>query len=282
MKLLTLLDHLAAVSGPAADGPRRAALARMGRAAASALPAVLATLPAVAATKNTSYDTVVQLLLLERTQQALYTQALAAPGLLPGALAPNFQRIQRQQNQHVTFLAQALQNAGAVLPTLPTFDFSGRRGVATNPVLFPNVLTSFDEFLALAQELEDLGVRLYKTQIGVINDSQLARAFLRIHAVEAQHSAHVRGLRRSRGVAVKNWPSETDAPIVRPAAAQVLTAAATGSENNTAQFLTVGTQLPFVAMLFLQDSGVRPTSLAEAFDEPVTGATAQAALNLFS
>ena len=51
---------------------------------------------------------------------------------------------------------------------LPTFDFSGRHGVASNPVLFPNVFSDYDSFLALAQQLEDLGARLYLTHISSI------------------------------------------------------------------------------------------------------------------
>ena len=283
MKLIPLLDRVAAAPDAFVGASRRTVLARLGRAAALALPAGLAALPAAAKLTNTSYDAVALLLLLERTQEALYLQALAAPGLVPAAQAPDFQRMQRHQSQHAAFLTLALQNAGALVPPAPTFDFSGRRGVAGNPVLFPNVLSNYDDFLALAQQLEDLGVRLYKTQAAAINsDNQLAKAALRIHAVEARHSAHVRGLRRGRGVSVKNWPSDTDAPIARPAAAQVLTVAATGDEGTTVQFISTGTSLPFLSLLFLTDLGVRAGALAEAFDEPVSSATAQAALRLFS
>ena len=281
MKLIPLLDHLAAT--PTTPAPRRALLAQLGGAAVAALPAVLSALPAAAGIKVTSYDAVAQLLLLERTQLALYTQALAAPGLIPVAQVVDFQAMQRHQSQHAAFLVQALQNAGAVVPALPSFDFSGRRGMATNPVLFPSVLTVYEDFLALAQQLEDLGVRLYKTQVLFIsNDPQLARAALRLHTVEARHAAHIRSLRRGRGVAVSNWPSDDDAPMTRPAAAAVLTTAATGGEDSAAQSLTLGTLLPFLTIFYTRDLGVRPTSIAEAFDEPVNTATAQTALSLFS
>lgn len=284
MKLISLLDNLAAAPAAAGDTPRRALLQQFGRAAVAALPLSLgAALPAAAGTKDTSYDAVTQLLLLERLQTALYTQALAATGLFPTAQVADFQRMQRHQSQHVTFLTQAVLNAGAILPAVPTFDFSGRHNVATNPVLFPNVLSNYDDFLALAQQLEDLGVRMYKAQVlNITDDAQISKAVLRIHGVEAEHSAHVRSLRRSRGVAVLPWPSSTDAAIVRPAAAQALTTAATGGEDNLTQYKSAGVPVPFADFLTVfKLTFVSDASLAEAFDEPVSTAAAQAALSLF-
>jgi len=281
MKLISLLDQLAAAPASVAT-PRRALLQHLGRAAMAALP-LAAALPAAADTKDTSYDAVTQLLLLERLQQALYTRALAVPGLIPAAQTADFQRLRTHQDQHVAFLTQALQNAGSLIPAVPAFDFSGRHGVATNPELFPNVLSNYDAFLALAQQLEDLGVRLYKTHaFAIVDDIQLANAVLRLHAVEAQHSAHVRGLRRGRGAVVKTWPSETDAVIARPAAAQALTVAATGGEENLLQYLTPNKPIVFSEFLLIRDNtAIHDSALPEAFDEPVNRTTAQAALNLF-
>jgi hypothetical protein len=284
MKLISLLDHLAAAPAAAGDTPRRALLQQFGRVAVAALPLGLgAALPAAADTKDTSYDAVTLLLLLERLQEAFYTRALAVPGLIPTAQTADFQRILSHQTQHKTLLTQALQNTGGIVPPLPTFDFSGQHGATGNPVLFPNVLSNYDDFLALAQQLEDLGVRLYQAQfLNITEDSQVSKAVLRIHSVEAEHSAHVRGLRRGRGVAVKTWPSSTDAAIVRPAGAQVLTTAATGGEDNLTQYKSAGVPLPFGDFLsVLKLTFVSDASLASAFDEPVSTATAQAALNLF-
>ena len=282
MKLISILDRLAAVPAPAAT-PRRALLQQLGRAAMAALP-LAAALPAVAGTQDTAYDALTQLLLLERLQLALYTRALAAPGLIPTAQTANFQRLRTHQEQHTAFLTQALQNAGSLVPPLPTFDLSGRRGVATNPELFPGLLSDYDAFLALAQQLEDLGTRLYLTHaFAPVNDLQLVSALLRLQAVEAQHSAHVRSLRRGRGLAVATWPSDDDAAIARPAAAQVLTAAATGGEGNILQYLTPGRPIVFSDFLLIRDNtAIRDSSLPEAFDEPVSSAVAQAALNLFA
>ena len=281
MKLISLLDQLAAAPTTAAT-PRRALLQHLGRAAVAALP-LAAVLPAAASTNDTAYDALTQLLLLERLQLAFYTRALAVTGLIPTAQTADFQRLRTHQEQHVTFLTQALQGAGSLVPALPAFDFSGRRGVASNPELFPNVLSDYDAFLALAQQLEDLGVRLYKTHaFAVVNDLQLTLAVLRLHPVEAQHSAHVRGLRRGRGVVVENWPSDSDPAITRPAAAQVLTTAATGGEENILQYQTPGKPIVFSDFLLIRDNtAIHDSALPEAFDEPVNSAIAQAALNLF-
>jgi hypothetical protein len=284
MKLISVLDHLAATPATPEPAPRRALLAQLGRAAVAALPLGLGTAqPVAAGVLDTSYDAALQLLMLERLQVALYTQALAVTGLIPTAQQPDFQRMLAHQMQHATLLLQSLQNAGAVVPTQPTFDFSGRHGLASNPVLFPNVLTSFDDFLALAQQIEDLSTRLYNTHaFNLVYDAALTRTVLRILPVEAQHASHIRSLRRSRGITVQNWPSDEDAAIVRPAAAQVLTTAATGGEANTLQYISAGVPIPFSDFLRISyGTGVRDTSLPEAFDEPVSSAIAQAALNLF-
>jgi hypothetical protein len=284
MKLISVLDHLAATPTAPEPTPRRALFAKLGRAAAAALPLGLGTTQlASAAPLDSSYDAALQLLLLERLQTALYTQALAAAGLIPTAQRPDFQRMLAHQTQHATLLQQALQDAGAIVPTVPTFDFSGRHGQASNPVLFPNVLTNFDDFLALAQQIEDLGVRLYTAHaFSLVYDPALTRNVLRMLPVESQHSSHVRSLRRSRGAVVQNWPSEEDAAIVRAGAAQVLTTAASSGEENTTQFLSAGVAVPFSTFLTIsKNTAVRDPALAESFDETANTATAQAALNLF-
>ena len=285
MKLISLLDRLATAPAATDGASRRDTLHQLGRAAAAVLPVALgAARPAGAAPNDTSYDALTQLLLLERLQLEFYTRALTTAGLIPAAQVADFQRLMLHQSQHTAFLLQALQNAGATVPVAPTFDFSGQHGVASNPVLFPNVLSDYDSFLALAQQLEDLGVRMYKSLASsIVYDAQLFRSALRLHTVEARHSAHIRGLRRDRGAAVKNWPSDTDAAIVRPAAAQALNTAATGGEENNLQYVKAGTAVPFAAFLLIRDkTDVHTSALPEAFDEPLTTAVAQAALNLFS
>ncbi|MBO2010531.1 ferritin-like domain-containing protein [Hymenobacter negativus] len=284
MKLISVLDHLAATPTAPEPTPRRALLTKLGRAAAAALPLGLGTAQATTAgTLDSSFDAALQLLQLERLQVALYTQALAAAGLITTAQRPDFERMLAHQTQHAALLQQALQNAGAIVPTVPTFDFSGRHGQSSNPVLFPNVFTSFDDFLALAQQIEDLGVRLYTAHaFNLVYDAVLTRSVLRILPVESQHASHVRSLRRSRGAVVQNWPSEEDAVITRPAAAQVLTTAATGGEETTIQYQSAGVSIPFSTFLTIsKGAAIHDPALAESFDEAANTATAQAAMDLF-
>jgi hypothetical protein len=289
MKLSSLVKQLAATSATPGATPRRALLQQLGRAgmqaAAAALPLNLATsLSAAADTTSTFSDALLQLVHIERLQYALYTRALAAPGLIPASAQADFQRLQRQQQQHLNFLLPVLSNSSVPVPPVPNFDFSGQRNVASNPVLFPNVLTSYSAFLELAQQLEDVGVRAYKTQLPLLGtDRPLLTATLRMHSVEARHSAHVRGLRRAAGATVKNWPSDTDAAISRPAAAAALTTAANSGEASAVQLVTGPAQIPFASLLITRDNtAIRETSLSEAFDEPTTRAIVQAALDLFS
>lgn len=282
MKLISLLDLLATPPVTVA-APRRDILRHLSRAAGAALPLALGIVAPALAAPATAYDSVLQLLLLERLQLDLYTQALGATGLLTSAQTADFTRLRSQQAQHTAFLTQALQTTGALIPTAPTFDFSGRKGVASNPVLFPDVLTDYDQFLALAQEIEDLSVRLYHTHIfSITYDAGLQQAILRMHSVEAQHSAHVRSLRRERGAVVQPWPSEDNAPIVRTGDALKLSIAATGGEERFTQPLSTTTNVPFSDLLLIRDNtAIHDPSLPEAFDEPVTVSIAQAALDLF-
>ena len=282
MKLISLLDQLAATPASSAPAPRRALLAHLGRTVAAALPLGLGAAPAMAA-PATTYDNILLLLLLERLQAAFYTRALAAPALIPAAQAADFRLLLSHQSQHVQFLTGSLQTAGALVPAAPTFDFSGQHGVSTKPVLFPNVFSDYDSFLALAQQLEDLGVRLYKTLASSLTtDVPLATAFWRVQATEARHAAHLRGLRRNRGASALPWPSTDDAAIPRSDDALLLTVAATGGEENAVQGASAGVTLPFSTLLLIRDNtAVHDPSLPEAFDEPVSAAAAQKALELF-
>lgn len=282
MKLISLLDQLAATPASSAPAPRRALLAHLGRTVVAALPLGLGAATATAA-PATTYDNLLQLLLLERLQAALYVRALAAPGLIPAAQTADFQLLRAHQDQHVQFLTNALQTAGAVVPAAPTFDFSGQHRMSSNPVLFPNVFSDYDSLLALAQQLEDLGVRLYKTHASSLTtDALLATALWRLQATEARHAAHLRGLRRNRGAVVLPWPSTDDVAIARSGDALALTTAATGGEENPAQGASPGVNVPFSDLLLIRDNtAVHDPSLPEAFDEPVSASVAQTALNLF-
>lgn len=286
MRVFSLIDYLAAVDA-GATAPRRALLRQLGQVAAAALPlGLLGAVPAVASTLA-SADQLQLLLRLEYTQQALYMQALATPGLpLSGSLPQDVQRLLSQQQQHIDFISQALRNSGIVPPTSATsYDFTGSR---TGSVLFPNALTTEEGFLELAQQLEDAGVRIYLGQMALLaSDRGLLGGLQRLTSVESRHAAHVRLLRRRRGVVVRPWPSNTDVALTYPitftstATTPAATATVYTGEANERQFLANNAQVPFGTLLGT-NYVIQSAAISEAFDEPLNTSDATALLTIFA
>ena len=124
-------------------------------------------------------------LTLERLEDEFYKAGLASASLDFGETRPIFEQISKHETAHVALLTGLL---GEAAEPAPTFDFTG--GGAFN-----NVLSNLDTFLTVAQGFEDLGVRAYKGQAGVLAaQSQLLTTALRIHSVEARHAAIIRRL----------------------------------------------------------------------------------------
>jgi len=293
MNLFSLLQHLSEAD-TSASAPRRALLRQLGQAGARSLAAGLPlalgiAAPAQARTNDTVLDAITLLLKLEDLQVAFYSQALAAPTISSASFQAALTLLQTQQQNHASFLRQTLRDAGAAVPTLPTFDFSGQRGNAANPVLFPNVFTDVNSFLQLAQQLEDASAAIYKGQAPFLAGNRLLLdGVLRMHSVEARHAAHLRTLRRTISNArVKSWPSRADAAV--SAAIQVPTQPATNpasttsiytAEANEVQIMSGSRLVPY-ATLLTGDKTVQSNALAEAFDEALTTSQATALLNIF-
>jgi hypothetical protein len=139
---------------------------------------------------------------LEYLEEEFYTKALqaslppnAADPLIPSGLDQSaIIAIRNHESQHVTFLQNIIATSDGVIAPKPEFDFTGGKG---NPGgSFPTVFTDYDVFLAVAQTLEDTGVRAYKTGIPTLMaDNNIITAALRIHSAEARHAAHIRLMR---------------------------------------------------------------------------------------
>jgi hypothetical protein len=155
--------------------------------------------------------------------------------------------------------------------------------------------------LAVAQSLEDTGVRAYKGGAALLmtNDTVLTAA-LNIHSVEARHASRLRTMRRglasnattpAQGVPVapysalpKSWVSGTDnggaaAPYTTPIyGAGNNTGAPTGVtfdiESNTTQGNIVLTSLP-------NTTGFPASAFSEAFDEALDVTTVKAIARTF-
>jgi hypothetical protein len=291
MNILKLLADFAAADPDsyARISGRRGVLASFGqtgrRAVAAAIPLAFGTMltKAYGRRLTTILDTFSLALTLEYLESEFYKQALASTMIFPGNTKAVLQLIYQHELSHVAFLQQTLRASDAPVPEKPKFDFTGSKN-GTQPALYPTVFQDFATFLKVAQLLEDTGVRAYKGQVGnLITENDLLEAALRIHAVEARHAAHIRGMRRQFANAnVRDWVSSADETITTPN----VTDAVYAGENLLRQ------QLPIVSSVisfFPTDTTPIVTTtaesakirLGEAFDEPISDTTAAAIASLF-
>jgi len=231
---------------------------------------------------------------LEYLESYFYNARTAVTGL-SAANTSALGLIATDEANHVSFLRAVLQgNAIPVPATTGVFDFTAKGRF--NP-------TDAATYLALAQSLEDTGVRAYKGAAPlVISNKTVLTAALNIHSVEARHASQLRAMRRaginssapSQGVAVspynnapKSWISGTDNNGAVPG----FTNAIYGAGNNTNALATItyaaednvsqggvtlsATTLPATA-------GFPAAAYSEAFDEGLDVGTVAAIANNFS
>ena len=199
---------------------------------------------------------------LEYFEAAFYRTALATSGLTIPAndrsaiLAP----IAAHEAEHVEFLKTALGANAVAQPADSSYDFTAKHN-------FDTVFSNYDTFLAVAQVLEDTGVRAYKGQAGALLGNQTyLTAALNIHSVEARHASAIRALRRSRGVTTtKPWIT------LGAGGAANDTGVAAVDGNYAGENLTVQATVD-LSMLTGAVGGTKisATAAAEAFDEPLT------------
>lgn len=169
------------------------------------------------------------------------------------------------------------------------FDFTGGKGSGTGP--FAGVFTNPALFLAVAQSLEDTGVRAYKGgATALMSNPNVLTAALNIHSVEARHASRLRTMRRGgttnnnasatgvtsttteadRSAMPKSWVSGKDNGGASPAnTAPIYGAGASAdypAEDNTMQG---GAQLTGLTAT----AGFPALAFSEAFDEPLDSAT---------
>lgn len=242
--------------------PRRAAIKNItsfgSKVAVAALPFAVSTLfkKAYGQTATVAVNDVLNYALkLEYLEAAFYNQGVAATALnIPSADKTYLTVAQNHENQHVAFLKSILGSA-AVNPAA-VYDFTAKG-------TFPTVFTNYDTFLAVAQALEDTGVRAYKGQApNLLGNQTVLTAALAIHSVEARHASAVRQIRRSRGVSIKPWISGS-ATVANDTGISAVDGNYAG-ENNINQGGVDITKLPAV-------SGTTSiTAAIESFDEPLT------------
>ena len=201
--------------------PRRDVIRKWGKTVAlTALPFALGSMfkKAYGQVNSTIIDTLNFALTLEYLEAEFYNTGLASSTLtIPSDAAKGaIQTIALHENQHVAFLRKVISDAGSMPVDKPTFDLTGGNGSGAGP--FAQAFSNYDLFLAVAQTLEDTGVRAYKGQAGnlMANNAYLTAA-LNIHSVEARHASHIRQMRKARGANQKPWITGKDTGGIDPA-----------------------------------------------------------------
>jgi hypothetical protein len=165
--------------------------------------------------------------------------------------------IRDSEGKHVSFLQQVIKATGATPVTAKAaYDF-------TAAGTFPSVFSDYATFLAVAQVLEDTGVRAYKGRAAeLLGEKIYLTAALGIHAVEARHASKIRYMRRLHGFAPANKSYITGGNDTGIAAVNGNYA----GEENVAQAGVNITSLPGIG------GNISVTTATEAFDEPLTAA----------
>jgi len=139
-------------------------------------------------TPNTaSIDSLNLVLALGYMQFQFYNNALTAtPALIPVADKPIITTLRDQEQAHVNVLTKAITDLGGTPRALmPYANFDYTRVNA-------NVTTNYGTFLRTAVVLEDLSERAYKGQLITLMGTPVLATAVRIHTIEARHSAQLR------------------------------------------------------------------------------------------
>jgi hypothetical protein len=255
----------------------------MGKVALATLPVALGALFQKAYGRGSDMKDIIAslnfALQLEYLERDFYEKALIAsrppntnPPLIPSGLDyTSIYNIWQHEVKHVQYLIQVITSAGGIPITAPTVDYTFGTGTGTGP--FAGVFTNFDMFLAVAQTLEDTGVRAYKGQaITLMPENDILTSVLRIHTTEARHAAHIRKMRYNYpGPLVttspkpKPWVTADMSNVNAPEVANNYK-----GEENTLQGGTPGNPTSGIQITGINGLPISFNSASEAFDEPLT------------
>jgi rubrerythrin len=282
MNIVNIIEEIEKVDGEIYErlNPRRKAMKdffSMGsKIALSAVPLALGSMFNKAygqsAVPQAVVDVLQYALTLEHFEYNFYKQGLQANTLAvpAGEQRTALEIIRDSELKHVNFLRAVIMSPGinqTPVAEKTNYDF-------TAGGTFLTVFTSYTTFLAVAQVLEDTGVRAYKGQAGALKGiNGILTPALGIHAVEARHAAKIRYMRRMNNSTdafngpVKPWiaGSATVSNDTGVSAANGNYGGAT-PENNINQGGVMINTLPGVS------GTISYSAAAEAFDEPLTKA----------
>ncbi|KUG09170.1 ferritin-like domain-containing protein [Solirubrum puertoriconensis] len=206
---------------------------------------------------------------LEYLESNFYQLGLAVPGMITGQARADITQISNDERAHVNFLRSVLGRSATPDPGRRAYDFTASR--SASPV--PDVFTNYYAFLAVAQALEDTGVRAYKGAAPeLVGTNQILEAALQIHAVEARHASRLRTMRRggpqevagTRRFDPKSWIVSEDEGGPQPP----LTAPVYGAGVDPRRFPSEANVVQ-AGINVMELSKVTMDAATEAFDEPL-------------
>ncbi|UOQ72358.1 ferritin-like domain-containing protein [Hymenobacter cellulosilyticus] len=196
MNIFRIIEQLSEVDADVLGrfDSRRAAFKTLGetakKGALAAAPVFVASLFQKAYGQTTGsavIDVLNYALTLELLEEDFYVKMIAGGQVPTGAPAGAIALIKKHETAHVTLLTN----------TIKALNGTPVAGVKFKTSAFP---AAYADQLAVAQALEDTGVRAYKGQAGALigamaGTTSLLQVALQIHSVEARHAAHIRTMR---------------------------------------------------------------------------------------
>jgi hypothetical protein len=289
MNIVNILEEIEKVDGDIYEriSPRRKAMKEFfglgSKVAAAAMPFALGSIfnKAYGQTVPPAVIQVLQYALtLEHFEAAFYVQGFNAAGLIPTADRAAIQIIRDSETKHVDFLKKVLTSIMQTpVAAKASYDFTAGTGTSAGAGNgpFKPVFTDYATFLAVAQVLEDTGVRAYKGRAGeLVGQPVFLTAALGIHAVEARHAAKIRYMRRMNASSaipgLKPWITGANDSGVAAAAGNYGGAT---PESNVNQASVIITDLNGVG------GKISMNAATEAFDEPLTATEVLALVSAF-
>ncbi|WP_461453147.1 ferritin-like domain-containing protein [Mucilaginibacter sp.] len=283
MNLFSIIEEIEKVDPEFNDriSPRRDAIKNItsfgSKVAVAAVPFALGTLFKKAYGQTASATVLATLnfaLTLELLEAGFYNTGMGTSGLVGDA--SYVAHIQADENNHVTFLTNAISAAGGTPVTKASFkyvDYTGGSGSGNGP--FANVFSNYTTFLEVALAFEDTGVRAYKGQApNLLGNQTYLTAALDIHAVEARHASAIRYLLSTKGVAITPWITSSVALGNDTGIAQVNANYAGATPENT----TVQGGVNILNLPSPEGTTTSEATATAAFDEPLTMAEVLAIL----
>lgn len=277
MDIIKFLEEFTSESLVKKGSSRREAFSTMSslgkKAAIAAIPFGLASTSGKAFAQgsgNSATEALQLALTLEYLEAEFYMRALDSGVLPAGSRAEDvFNLISKHESAHVDFLQAGLGDNSI---ESPEFDFTAGGLFDPFNVNGTGQEVAYAQLLALAQAFEDTGVRAYKGQAPNLMGTQFLTPALRIHSVEARHASEVRRLRADvigepLNVNALGWITLDNRGPGMPEQTQ----AVYDGEANVVQGgvnLVDATEFDAIAV-------------SQAFDEPMSAATAKAIAGLF-